>query len=198
MDLGDAVVSVSLSDEIVGQWQSFDVAIVVDPAVDIIGMSFDLSFDATLLQANSVMEGDLLNQGCGTIFLPGTINNTTGTITGVAGSTTYACTVSSPGTFANINFTARNVSGTSFIDMSSVAVSDVNALPVSTSVINGGVSISQHGDINGDGHIDLFDLVRIGLHWGETGTPGWIPEDVTPDGIIDLFDLVIIGINWNG
>ena len=196
--LGQAVVSISPLSQTVGQGRSFNVGVTVDPIVDIAGVQFALSFNASLLQANSVTEGNLLNQSCSTLFLPGTINNTTGTITGVAGSTQSGCTVSSPGTFANISFTARNVSGTSFLNMSSVAVSDVNASPVSISVNNGSVRIPQRWDINCDGRVDLFDLVRLGLHWGETGAPGWIPEDVTPDGIIDLFDLVLIGIYWTG
>jgi hypothetical protein len=48
-------------------------------------------------------------------------------------------------------------------------------------------------DVNGDGEIDVFDMVLVGNHFGETGTPGWIPEDVNSDGTIDVFDMVIIG-----
>ena len=196
--LPPTTVNISPSSQTVNSSQMFTVGVYVTPGEPIIGVTFALSFNASLLQANSVTEGNLLNQSCSTLFLPGTINNTTGTITGVAGSTQSGCTVSSPGTFANISFTARNVSGTSFLNMSSVAVSDVNASPVSISVNNGSVRIPQRWDINCDGRVDLFDLVRLGLHWGETGAPGWIPEDVTPDGIIDLFDLVLIGIYWTG
>jgi hypothetical protein len=48
-------------------------------------------------------------------------------------------------------------------------------------------------DVNGDGVIDVFDLIRVGNHFGETGTPGWIPEDVNSDGVIDVFDMIVVG-----
>lgn len=36
-------------------------------------------------------------------------------------------------------------------------------------------------------------LERISDHWGETGTPGWIPEDFNHDGIINVGDLIVVG-----
>jgi hypothetical protein len=33
----------------------------------------------------------------------------------------------------------------------------------------------------------------IGNHFGETGTPGWIPEDVNKDGVINILDIVYAG-----
>ena len=51
-------------------------------------------------------------------------------------------------------------------------------------------------DVNEDGVIDTQDIVRVGMHWGETGTPGWIREDVNSDGKVDTQDIVIIGMHW--
>jgi uncharacterized repeat protein (TIGR02543 family) len=51
-------------------------------------------------------------------------------------------------------------------------------------------------DLNGDHVCDVCDLVAIGLHWGETGEAGWIPEDVNLDGVIDVCDLVAVGLHW--
>jgi hypothetical protein len=51
-------------------------------------------------------------------------------------------------------------------------------------------------DVNGDGSINMGDIVAVGLHWGETGTPGWIPEDVNKDGSINMGDIVVIGLHW--
>ena len=36
-------------------------------------------------------------------------------------------------------------------------------------------------------------LQRISDHWGEVGTPGWIPEDFNHDGVINVGDLVVVG-----
>ncbi len=51
-------------------------------------------------------------------------------------------------------------------------------------------------DINGDHVCSIGDLVLIGLHWGETGTPGWMPEDVNADGVIDIQDIEIIYMHF--
>jgi outer membrane protein assembly factor BamB len=52
-------------------------------------------------------------------------------------------------------------------------------------------------DLNGDGEIDIGDIAVVGLHWNETGSPGWIPEDLSPDGIIDIGDIAVIGMHWS-
>ena len=68
------VVSVSPSAQTVLQGQTFIINITVNPAVPIAGAQFDLSFDPSLVRANSVTEGNLLKQGgASTYFSPGTI-----------------------------------------------------------------------------------------------------------------------------
>jgi hypothetical protein len=56
----------------------------------------------------------------------------------------------------------------------------------------------KSGDVDGDGNVNVLDMIRIGQHWGETGSPGWIPEDVKPDGVINVLDMIIIGQHWTG
>ena len=51
-------------------------------------------------------------------------------------------------------------------------------------------------DLNGDHVSNICDVVLIGLHWGETGSPGWIPADVNNDGMVDALDVTIIGQHW--
>ncbi len=51
-------------------------------------------------------------------------------------------------------------------------------------------------DVNNDGVINVLDLSSVGSCWGQTGTPGWIPQDVNQDGIINVLDLAIIGSHW--
>jgi hypothetical protein len=52
-------------------------------------------------------------------------------------------------------------------------------------------------DLNGDGVCNIGDAVVIGLHWGQTGTPRWIPQDLNNDGVINIGDVVVIGLHWN-
>ena len=51
-------------------------------------------------------------------------------------------------------------------------------------------------DLNGDHICTIGDVVKIGLKWGQTGSAGWIPEDVSPDGVINIGDVVVIGLHW--
>jgi len=38
-----------------------------------------------------------------------------------------------------------------------------------------------------------LDLILVSQHLGESGTPGWIREDVNKDGYVDVLDLTIVG-----
>ena len=133
------VVSISPSGQAVAPGNIFTVEITVDPKVAIAGIQFDLSFDSSLITVDTIEEGDLLNQnGASTYFTTGTIDNDAGTVAGVAGAiTTPGQTVSSPGTFAIITFTAGTDGGTSPLDLLNVIVGNIegNAVPIE---VNGG------------------------------------------------------------
>jgi hypothetical protein len=61
------------------------------------------------------------------------------------------------------------------------------------------LSISQAcitGDVNCDGHVNGLDLILVGQHFGETGAPGWIPEDVDSNGVINVLDILLVILNW--
>ncbi len=55
-----------------------------------------------------------------------------------------------------------------------------------------------NADINGDGMVNILDIIGIAQHWGETGVNDWIREDVNNDGTIDILDITIVGQNWTG
>jgi parallel beta-helix repeat protein len=172
---------------------AFTVNVTVEPEVPIAGVQFDLNFDPSLLRANNVTEGNLLKQGgANTYFYSGTIDNAAGTITCVASAiTTPGETVSTPGVFATIQMTAKTAAGTSTLDLSNVIVGDINGNPVAIAANDGSVRISTAPwDVNGDGFVNILDMILVGQHFGETGSPGWIPEDVNCDGVIDVRDML--------
>ena len=131
------MVSVSAPTQPVSSGAQFTVNITVQPNNSIAGAQFNLSFNPSLVTANSVSEGNLLKQnGASTYFSPGQIDNNAGTISGVAGAiTTPGQTVSASGTFAVITFTAGSAMGTCSLTLSNVIIGDINgqAVPVSTS-----------------------------------------------------------------
>jgi hypothetical protein len=64
--------------------------------------------------------------------------------------------------------------------------------------IDGKVKIKMLGDANGDGAVDIYDLVIAANSFGRrSGDPGWDERaDFNRDGLIDVFDLVIAAVNF--
>ena len=49
-------------------------------------------------------------------------------------------------------------------------------------------------DVNGDGRVDISDLVLVGRHFGETIILHESPDpDVNQDGMVDIIDLILVG-----
>lgn len=57
-------------------------------------------------------------------------------------------------------------------------------------------SLAPAWDLNNDHVINIGDVVKIGLVWGQTGMSGWIPEDLNNDGVINIGDVVVVGLHW--
>ena len=191
-------VNISPPSQSVSTGDTFTINITVNPTEPIAGMQFDLSFNSSLLTANSVLEGDLFH-GFTTYFNSGTIDNTNGTITDVCGVAIMGNT-STPGTFAVINFTAKTTDGTSPINLSNVVVGDPNGMAVAIEVNNGNVTVMLYPDwdVNMDGSVNILDLIIVVMHWGETGEPGWIAADVNNDGGVSVLDMILIAQHWTG
>jgi hypothetical protein len=143
------IVSVSAPSEVEAGKQ-FTVSIMVEPGTAIAGVQFNLSFDQSLVTASNVTEGNLLSQnGAATYFNPGTINNTAGTISGVAGAIiTPGQTVSTAGTFATITLTAGTQRRTCSLTLSGVVVGNANGQSVPVSLISGQVIVNGQDTTN--------------------------------------------------
>ena len=142
--VGNSVTSVSAPAQPVNSNQQFSVSIMVQPTSPIAGAQFSLSFNPSLATINSITEGNLFNQnGASTYFLAGTINNTSGTVNGVADAIIGAGkNVSAPGSLALINMTARTTGGTSAINLSNVILADANGQSMAVNTVNGQVVIN--------------------------------------------------------
>jgi len=144
---GETEVSISGPGEI-SPGEQFTIDIQVTPGEAIAGVQFNLAFDASLLSVDSVAEGDLLTQdGASTYFSAGTINNGTGSISGVAGAIiTPGQTVADNGTFAIVTMTAGMTGGTSSLTLSNVVVGDINGQAVTANVVNSSVAVTSSED----------------------------------------------------
>jgi len=67
-----------------------------------------------------------------------------------------------------------------------------------TAFSNNEFKLQVTGDVNGDGLVDVYDLILVGIAFGSTPTdPNWNPyADLKSDNIIDIFDLIIVGVNF--
>ena len=191
------IVFINPSSQNVKRGETFTMNITVNPNEPIAGVQFDLSFDPTFLTCNSVTDGELF-QAYDTYFMDGTIDDNNGKITGAAGITIEGNT-SLEGTFAIINFTTKNHSGTSPLNLANVEIGTPEGVPLTIKIHNGNVTVVwESWDINQDGRTNILDLIIIGQHWGETGPPCWIPYDVNCDGVINILDMILVGQYWTG
>jgi hypothetical protein len=193
-------VMVEPTSKVVGIGDTFSVDIFVDPDTEIAGAQFNLSFDALVVAANGVTEGNLLVQGgAATFFLSGIIDNVAGTITSVAAAIAVPGeSVSQSGTFATVSFTAGTAVGTSALDLTNVIVGNLTGQPVAMTVSDGSVTICPDWDVNLDESVNVLDMTLVGQHWGETGAAHWIRGDVNRDGEVNVLDMILIGQHWTG
>ncbi len=82
------------------------------------------------------------------------------------------------------------------VDGSSIGAVDNYTLTNVTSYHTIAASFAPVWDLNNDHVCDISDVTIIDLHWGQTGSPGWIPEDLNNDGTINICDVVVIGLDW--
>ena len=173
---------------------TFVVNITVNPAVAIMGVQFDLHFNASLLEALSVKEGNLFD-GYSTFFSNGSIDNINGSINNVYGIITIPeASISNAGTFVTITFKAKE-EGISYLNLSNVIVGDINGNPVAIKINNGSVKIVSHPwDVNHDNVVNILDLIMVARHFGShEGEENYAKDaDLNGDGVINILDLIII------
>jgi hypothetical protein len=141
-----ANINVISSSKTVTQGQTFDLNISIDPqGATIAGWRLNIAFNNSILNVNSITEGNLLKQNdASTFFNNGTINNSLGTITNIYSAIIGPSNVvSTPGTSIIINATAINSSGISEINLSNVKIGDPNGNYVAFNVINGSIAIDN-------------------------------------------------------
>lgn len=52
------------------------------------------------------------------------------------------------------------------------------------------------GDANGDGVVNIFDIVLIKANWGESVATNPFSGDVNNDGVVNILDIVLVTANW--
>lgn len=123
------IISIQPPSYLVGVGEEFMVSVFVEPAEPIMGVSFEfLYFDANLIHADEIWEGDLF--GDYITFCFGEIDNENGMITDVFIVAAPEDAVNESGNFVNIIFTALDTFGTSELVLDGVEIADINGNPI--------------------------------------------------------------------
>ncbi len=128
----DAVVSPGSA--FVGVGSFFSVPVSISAVTDLYDFQFDLAFDPSVLQLQSVSEGAFLPSAGTTAFFSGLIDNTAGTVSFVADSLIGSIPgASGGGTLVNLDFQAVSL-GSSALTLSNVILQDHlgNDIPFTT------------------------------------------------------------------
>ena len=161
---------------------------------DLAGWQFDIAFDPTALEAVSVSEGNFLKtDGGATFFQGGTIDNTTGKITGLSAARLSAEGVSGTGTLLQVRFKAKSGGETELalqnFQFGSVTGDSIPAGPHQIRITVEGRLAT--GDVNRDGIVSILDLILVAQQLGKR-VPAGSPADVNGDGVVSILDLIRI------
>jgi adhesin HecA-like repeat protein len=138
------ILSIVPATQTVAAGSSVTLDVNISDVTDLFAFQFDLSFAPSVLSANSIAEGPFLPSGGTTFFLPGTIDNTNGTISATADSLIGAISgVSGSGSLAEFTFTAI-AAGTTSIDLSNVTLLDSSFDLIDASLQSGTVVVTAN------------------------------------------------------
>jgi hypothetical protein len=155
----DPILGVQPQITTVQEGDPFSLGVSIASVADLYAFQFDLSFDPSILSAVEVTEGPFLPFGGSTFFLPGTIDDGTGTITFNADSLIGPVPgVDGNGILAVIEFAAL-APGTSSISLSNVQFFDSNLNPINVTTLDGAVSVQAVPEPSAF----LLVLVALGL-----------------------------------
>ena len=141
----ETTVYINPSSQTVFLEDTFTIGVYCAPGQPIKSFEFKLSFNASLLQVNSVTEGDIFD-GYATFFNSGTIDNNAGSIVDVYGLILGSGNISNNGTLVNISITAKSTIGTSSLNLYGVGVT--NETEYVSIAVNNGSAIVRSADNN--------------------------------------------------
>jgi hypothetical protein len=120
-----------------------------------------------------------------------TVNNAGGN--GTLGVFTFKAVGLGAATLATENKSAGNSFGNVLADPTGT-----QTMPQIAGSLTLTVSGHNPGDLNGDGVVNIDDLVLVTSHWGQTSSsPNWdVRADANGDGVVNIDDLTEVTSNW--
>ena len=160
---------------------------------NLMGWQFDVVFDSNILEAVDVSEGDFLKTGAATFFQGGSIDNSSGQITGLTAARLSTQGVSGTGTLLKVRFKAK-VSGESDVTLRNLQFVSLGGDTIDATAhgiritVEGGLAM---GDVNRDGVVTIVDLVIVAQQLNQRVSAD-APADVNGDGVVNIVDMIIV------
>jgi len=188
----------------------FDADIIAQDVTNLDTFDFKLVYDSTKLEVISegVTEGPFLSSLGGTTFFqkdltqPGVVWLTDS----LAGNNPDEAP-DGTGVIAHVRFQVIDgtTGDTSSLEFSEAKYWNSDNIELSPVPQNGTIIWGIPGDFNGDGYVDVYDLIPFADHWHfRDDDPGWdslynLDSEHTQDGhqIIDVYDLIIFADHWH-
>ena len=184
----------TLSDPAIYIGDTFALNLTARNVIDLAGWQFDISFDPAALEAVEVNEGDFLKtDGGSTFFQEGTIDNTTGKITGLNATRFSEDGATGTGTLLSVVFLAK-AEGETQLTLNDFQLGSTTGEPIAAGPHEVVITIEGQlvtGDVNRDGQVNVLDMILVSRHFGEDASVN--PQtDVNRDGIINIQDLIVV------
>jgi len=189
--IADTMINIDIPIENYHKGDNITIDINCTPSSPIKAWETKISFDENKLIPLIVNEGTIFD-GYETFYNAGDIK--TGCIENMYNLILGKGNTTTPGSLVRITFLAIECGETTINLYDTGITNETQYLPYTTS--NSTIFIYSSYDINCDKTVNLQDLILTANHYGETGTPGWIPEDTNHDGKIKILDLVLIVFHW--
>jgi adhesin HecA-like repeat protein len=140
-----ATLNISPITETVTAGSQFTIDVNTSGISDLYAYQFDVSFDPTILNAVSSMEGSFLSLGGATFFIPGTVDNSSGVVSATANTLISAVPgVSGSGSLGEFVFQAIS-SGVSSISVAGVQLLDSAFNSIDAPATGGSITVSSGG-----------------------------------------------------
>ena len=157
---------------------------------DVVGYQASVSFDSTALRYVEAASGDYLPVDA--FFVPPVIEDNRVTLGGAA----IRDTSNGGGTLATLVFEVVEPR-VSFLTLSEVSLVNTDGERLLPRLEHGRIAGPEPlvGDVNGDGGVNILDLVQVAANFTKTGEND---ADVNGDGVVDILDLVTVATTIGG